>query len=105
MRRLQTMRRNVSYSILVAVALSLCSCDTTQREIRLVKKGEELVAKIENFREEKGRLPNSLKELGIEEKEEGPLHYAKRGESAYVVWFGTTVGESVAYDSRSKKWQ
>jgi hypothetical protein len=100
------MRQKTTFSVLAAAVLSFafCSCGLYSEDSR-VKEGNELIAKIERFRSEKGRLPASLAELGIKEKEEGPLYYSKRGESDYVVWFGTTLGESVTYDSRSKKWQ
>ncbi len=65
----------------------------------------ETVVQIEKFRKEKGRLPNSLNEIGIEEKEEGPIYYEKKSESRYVLWFGKELGESVTYDSDTKEWK
>jgi hypothetical protein len=69
-----------------------------------IREGNRIVTKIESFRRDKGRLPNTLSEIGIEEKEEGPFYYEKKSEGKYVLWFGTTLGESVTYDSDTRKW-
>ena len=68
-------------------------------------KGSEAVVKIEKFRNEKGRLPNSLSEAGIVETESGPIYYRKESESKYILWFGKELGESVTYDSETKQWK
>ncbi|MCB1024644.1 MAG: hypothetical protein KDB79_09655 [Acidobacteria bacterium] len=68
-------------------------------------KGKEVVAKVENFRNEKGRFPNSLDEIGIDETESGPVYYKKTDDSKYIVWFGKELGESMIYDSDTKEWK
>ena len=68
-------------------------------------KGNEAVVKIEKFRNEKGRLPDSLSETGIAETESGPIYYRKESESKYILWFGKGLGESVVYDSETKQWK
>ena len=68
-------------------------------------KGNEVANKIENFRKEKSRLPNSLTEIGIKETESGPIYYKKESESKYILWFGKGLGESVTYDSETKQWK
>ncbi len=70
-----------------------------------IKTGNKVVNKIENFRKEKGRTPVSLSEIGIEEKEEGPIYYQRKDETRYILWFGKELGESVVYDSEKKKWE
>ena len=69
-----------------------------------LKAGNERVAKIEKFRNEKSRLPNSLSEIGIVEDESGPIYYRKESETKYIIWFGKELGESATYDSETKKW-
>lgn len=61
------------------------------------------ISKIEEFRKAKGRLPDSLSEAGAQGDESCPC-YCKTGDSSYLVWYGTTLGESDAYDSETKKW-
>lgn len=68
-------------------------------------KGNEVAAQIESFRKEKGRLPNSLNEIGIAETEEGPIYYRKESETKYILWFGKKLGESETYDSDTKQWK
>ncbi|HXG84427.1 MAG TPA: hypothetical protein VNI84_10400 [Pyrinomonadaceae bacterium] len=50
-------------------------------------------------------MPDSLNEIGIEEKEEGPIYYEKESESRYVLWFGKQLGESATFDSDTKEWK
>ena len=69
-----------------------------------LRRGNEIIAKVEKFRIEKGRLPNSLSEIGVVETESGPIYYEKKSETKYIVWFGKELGESATYDSDTKKW-
>jgi hypothetical protein len=94
----------VFLAVILAFLFALCCCDLISREGRLEKEGNEVVAKIERFKKDKGRLPLSLSEIGIEEKEEGPIYYQKQDSSKYVIWFSAELGESVTYDSSTKKW-
>jgi hypothetical protein len=61
------------------------------------------ISKIEEFRKLRGRLPDSLAEVGAEHDESCPC-YCKTGDDSYLVWYGTTLGESDTYDSETKKW-
>jgi hypothetical protein len=96
--------KRVSY--LICALLLFCfftSCN--DRERRLIKKGNDLVNKVELYKKNKGKLPASLSDLGIKETEEGPLYYQKRDSLGYKIWFGTSLGESETYYSDSKKWE
>lgn len=76
------------------------------REYRLIKEGNILVEKIEFFRAENKRLPTSLQEIGIEERDGlDALYYNKRDSFHYNVSFGTSLGESVIYYSDTKQWE
>jgi hypothetical protein len=94
-----------SFVVTLALLIALCSYSSLSRESRLMEEGQVIIGKIESFRKDKGKLPDSLMDVGIEEKEEGPIYYEKRGEAKYVLWFGTELGESVTYDSESRKWE
>lgn len=69
--------------------------------------GEEFVGKIEAFRMSQGRLPESLDEVGIRVKDLGdpPVYYQKESPDRYIVWYGLSLGESMTYDSVTKKWE
>ncbi len=94
----------VTTCVLLAV-LFILSVQGDKQQQALLQEGKEIVAKIEAYRSKKGKLPESLTALGIEEKMEGPVHYVKRDSVNYYVWFGTTLGESYTYDSNKKKWE
>lgn len=59
--------------------------------------------KIEEFRKVKGPLPSSLSEAGAQDDETCPC-YCKTGDDSYLVWYGTSLGESDTYDSETKNW-
>jgi hypothetical protein len=84
--------------LILVLAFALIACGPSQR-----KSGNNLIVKIDEFRKSKGHLPNSLSEIGTEESESCPC-YCKTGESGYIIWYGTTLGESDTYDSQTKKW-
>lgn len=65
---------------------------------------ENVIQKIESFQKQENRLPLSLSEIGIEEKESGPIYYLKKNNSEYIVWYGLSTGRSKVYDSKSKNW-
>jgi hypothetical protein len=92
-------------TVLLTIALLVClTCQQTRKDF-LIKTGNQLVTKVRTYKNEKGSLPSSLKDIGIDEKEEGPIYYRKESESKYIIWFGDGLGESFTYDSQSNKWQ
>lgn len=93
--------KGLNIALLIAVIIVL-SCNFREQNLR--NEGNQFIAKIESFKKDKNRLPNSLKNVGIEEKEEGPVYYLKTSETTYKVWFGTSLGESVTYDSEKREW-
>ncbi len=86
---------------IVLVCSSLFACGYSDK----IEKGNEIAAKIEKFRNEKGKLPESLSEVGIAETESGPIYYKKESETKYILWFGKELGESMIYDSDTKEWK
>lgn len=75
------------------------------REDRLIRLGNQYVAKINKYYLAKGKLPNSLSEVGGMDSEEGPIYYERKDTSSFILWFGTTVGESITYRSTTKSWE
>jgi hypothetical protein len=67
--------------------------------------GEEVVERIERYREYHGTLPATLDDIGIEERLESPIHYTRRDSQQYQVWFGTSLGESITYHSERGSWE
>jgi hypothetical protein len=91
--------------LMISLLIPHASCSSSIRETHLIKNGNELIGKIEEFRKNKGRIPDSLSEIGVEPKEEGPIYYEKINNAKYKLWFGTVLGESVTYDSDEKSWK
>jgi len=93
------MTRRLTLTILISCILTIIiSCDNRE------KIGNDVIKKIENYRLKNNKLPESLTDIGIEEKEEGPIYYRKDSETDYIVWYGLTLGESRIYDSKAKTW-
>jgi hypothetical protein len=82
----------------LVLGVVVVGCNSSKR-----KSSENVVAKVEQFRKSNGRLPNALSDIGTKEDESCPC-YCKTGDDSYIVWYGTTLGDSDAYDSRTKKW-
>lgn len=90
--------------IIAVITAALTSSSCYFREQNLRNKGDQVIAKIESFHKERNRLPHSLADIGIEDKEEGPIHYHRTSDTTYQIWFGTSLGESVTYDSEKREW-
>ena len=69
---------------------------------RQITAGDEIIARVEDFRKNHGRLPETIEELGL--RPDATVFYQKIGERDFCVWFGTTLGESETYSSRTGKW-
>ena len=74
------------------------------RELRLRRQAEPIQASLESYRLQKGRYPHSLSEIGIVERDEGPLYYQRKSESSYILWFGLSLGESKIFESTDGQW-
>ena len=65
--------------------------------------GKQIIVRVEAFRAGHGHLPDSLKDVGMNE-DDLSVYYRKDGDKHYILWFGTTLGESETYDSNTQKW-
>jgi hypothetical protein len=104
MKTLISKRTRVLVASLMCLGFIVCLTSCFEKR-RLIRKGDDLVAAIEAFRAKNQRLPISLAELGIRETEEGPLYYKRTNASDYIVWFGTSLGDSCTYDSARGTWE
>lgn len=102
------MRLNFVFGIalIAVISFALCSCDINYFEKNEIKKkGEVVIAKIEAFKKEKGRLPEDLAEIGVAVSEGGPIFYQKKNSSSYEVWDTIGFDRSYVYDSETQKWK
>lgn len=90
--------------IVCAIAIGTCLWQPVwlfqRRDFRT---GNEIISRVESFRQSHGYLPGSLKDIGVTDPDLR-VFYCRAGDNEYIVWFGTTLGESETYDSRTKKW-
>lgn len=103
MRKVKAIATTV-YFILALVAFSAVGCSQDRKQA-LIKQGNEIAAKVEDYKTKKGKTPDSLTDVGVEEKLEGPIFYEKKSDTGYRLWFGTGLGESVVYNSQTRKWE
>lgn len=96
------MKKIIVIYLIVLLLVSFSSCRNSDKS--LIKQGNKLVEKVEEYKKDTGKLPSELKDLGIKETMEGPLFYEKKDSINYIIWFGTTLGESMIYYSDTKEW-
>ena len=77
------------------------------KEKRLIKAGNELAEKIENYKAAYGKLPNRLEDIGVATQMDGidTLFYTKQCDFHYTISFGNGLGESIIFFSESKQWK
>jgi len=46
-----------------------------------------------------------LSDAGIAESESPRVFYRKDSDAEYILWFGTTLGESATYESSNRSWR
>lgn len=94
-----------AFGLLALVIIAIYSMNVVWVKTRM-KEGNAIVQSVELFRAKYNRLPNSLSEMGLPESEAGPLYYLKEDNGKdFMVWYGTTLGESTTYYSLDKKWR
>lgn len=99
------MNKTIRYIIgLVVLVLAIIFILRLSENRSYKVEGQALVEKIENFKEMKGKLPDSISELGIDsEMGEGP-YYKKESDSTYIVYFNIGFDNSLVFSSNTKKW-
>jgi hypothetical protein len=83
---------------MLMLAVAVVSCNYSDH-----RAGNEIVAKVEMFKKSTGHLPEALSDIGFKENESCPC-YCKTSDASYIVWCGTTLGESDTFDSRTQRW-
>jgi hypothetical protein len=95
--------KKVLLALLVVVVIGIIvwirTPDPKQRQ------GEHIQRLVEDFRQSQHRLPSSLNELGITDFEFGPIYYEVVDDRDYCLWYGTSLGESVSYNSTTRLWR
>lgn len=101
--------RRIGLVVALAVSICLVAAATFLRQPTWLfhwsdfRTGNRIIGRVEAFRQSHGRLPETLEEVGITEADLRGF-YRKTNDQEYIVWFGTSLGESESYDSRTGKW-
>src|SRR5690554_4678450 len=69
------------------------------------KHAEMIIEKVEAYRQQTGKLPEKVTELGTDDKQDHLSFYLKISEDEYEVWYGLGLGTSKTYNSKTKKWR
>jgi hypothetical protein len=69
-----------------------------------VRRANKVIAAVNSYQAEHGRLPETLTEVGIEDPDSLDVFYRKTSDGTYIVWFGTVLGESATYESSTRSW-
>lgn len=65
-----------------------------------------MIEALESYRQRVGAYPQDSAEVGFPVIDEsGPLYYQRNSPTDYIIWYGTTLGESVTYRSTEAKWR
>jgi hypothetical protein len=94
-------------SLIVLSLLIVCVTSCLHLYIEHNKKaGNNIIEKIESYKNINGFLPNTLQDIGQDEIIDNVLFcYQKKDSVNYIVWFGTTVGEGIYYYSDTQQWE
>lgn len=73
---------------------------------KLIKKGNVVVEKVEKYRQNNGKLPKSLEDIGIKE-EDGvdAIFYDIQSENNYTISFVMSIDYNKTYYSDTKQWE
>lgn len=66
------------------------------------REGNRVVSVLDRYYRDHKSYPDSLNSIGVDSSE---IFYEKKSKDAFVVWFGTTLGEPVTYDSTIRVWK
>ena len=91
-------------ALLVAATIIAILVKPRWQEHKLMRESEPIQASLESYRQTHGQYPESLTQIGISGKLEGPIFYRQESRASYLLWFGTSLGESRTFDSTDHKW-
>jgi hypothetical protein len=74
------------------------------RQTELMRQSEPIHEALKAYHLKHGSYPDALDQIGIPSREEGPIYY-QRESSSYLLWFGTSLGESRTYHSSEGYWR
>lgn len=102
--------RNIRKKVVIGLAISIFFAIAAILYFRYTEdksytsKGNELIDKVEEYKQKNGELPETVSDLGIiETMGEGP-YYEKIDSLKYIVFFNIGFDDRKVYYSHLKKW-
>jgi len=93
----------ISVVVLIVVASVFYLRNTENRNYKA--KGKQLIEKVEKYKKEYGKLPESTSDLGVQaEMGEGP-YYEKLDSTNYTVYFNIGFDNTLMYHSDTGEWK
>jgi len=71
----------------------------------IVYRGNAIVRTIEEYKCRNQSFPPNLNELNISAEKIKGFFYEIHNDDRYIIWIGTTLGESIQFDSTEGKWR
>jgi len=90
--------------LIVAIVIFIFSMQRWD-EYKMEKRGNEVVSKVEQFRKDYGRLPESRGEMGLQDGETVQPYYIKRSDSSYEVYYTLGFDTGYIYRSDTQHWE
>ena len=86
--------------LIISFFMTSCCGEFCERE----DYANEIILKLENFKQENGHLPKNLSEINLIETEDSKAHYIRISDNEFEVWYAVGF-ESKIYNSITKKWR
>lgn len=102
--KIRKLRYIIPAFILIAIPVYILLAPIVEKH-GLIERGNEIIERVDKYRINYNKLPDSLKDIGITETMEGPVYYDKKDSNSYIIWFGENLGDSYSYDSDIKEWK
>jgi len=90
-------------AIILTISLFMSSCCNIICERQ--KHAKLIIDRVERFKQETGRLPENVKEIGLDDNQMHLSFYIKIDSTEYEVWYGLDLGTSKIYNSKTEKWR
>jgi hypothetical protein len=86
------------------LALAVAILWMSSYEARLIRQSKPIQVSLEAYKKQHGQYPTSFKDIGIVERDDGPIYYERKSGDSYILWFGMELGESVVFESTNQTW-
>jgi hypothetical protein len=97
-------KKVLALQVLLAVLFAIAIQASPQwRRYRLMKQAVPIQRQLDIFRLQHGHYPASLSEGKIAEPDE--VFYQSQADGSYILWYGTTLGESIVFHSNRQRWE